>query len=127
MTINSWSAPTKSSSAESTTTGRFFPGSPLRAAPRDASHISPRRGLVDSIFQRCLPEPVLRQSLGVVYLSPGRFPLGAVRIGPLSPLSEFGQEGGERNTTVTSPSSEAIASLTRNSYRGGLDSHVAIV
>ena len=56
-TIGSKDGPAMIRSTETTTAGRFLPGSPVLAAPNDTSHTSPRRGSVEveAIFQRRLP------------------------------------------------------------------------
>ena len=58
-TISSSSTPATMSSTEITIAGRFFPGSPLRAAPSETSQISPRRGSVDAIVERGFPRALI--------------------------------------------------------------------
>ncbi len=65
-TIRSSAAPVFSWSTDTTTAGRFLPGSPGRPAPRDTSHTSPRRGSLEAIGENCLPRAVLVSDIGVL-------------------------------------------------------------
>src|SRR5690348_9105257 len=75
-TINSSGLPTRIASADRTTAGLCFPGSPRRAALKAVSQISPLRGSVDSIFESALPQPVLSHSLGTFQVFQSGFALG---------------------------------------------------
>lgn len=67
-TSSSSSTPVRISSTETTITGRFLPGSPLRAAPRETSQTSLRCGSGDAIVEGRLPGVLLgahRQVAGI--------------------------------------------------------------
>ncbi len=74
-TNSSSSTPVNISSTETTIAGRVFPGSPFRAAPSETSHISPRRGSVDSIAESRLPLALLGLHPGLTDIEASCFPL----------------------------------------------------
>lgn len=103
------------SSTETTTTGRFFPGSPLRAAPNETSHSSPRRGSVDAIGQGRLPLALLSLHARGGSVAPRGVPLGTEDRIPLGPTSNSGQHGRERHAPLTRLLREQVTSLPRDS------------
>jgi hypothetical protein len=89
----SFSLPVNSSSTERTTAGRSFPGSPLRAAPKETSQISPRRGSVDAICQHRLPLSFLCRDIAVAGVGSAGLALGAQDLSPLDAARKLRQQG----------------------------------
>ena len=99
--MRSATVPVLKPSEETTIAGRFLPGSPDLAAPSDTSHTSPRRGSVDAIGQRNLPEAHLLQSVRVLNICANRLPLGLEDRLAGSIARYIRQQGGQRYATRT--------------------------
>src|SRR5690606_7449597 len=116
-TSNSSGTPVLMSSTDITTTGRFLPGSPLRAAPRETSHNSPRRGSVDAIGERGLPFLVLHPSVRPHRSAPPGVTLGLEERVSLRASSHLRQQRGNRQATCPCLLSKQITGFLRHSDR----------
>jgi hypothetical protein len=122
-TNSSCSTPAAISSTETTIAGRFFPGSPLRAAPSETSQISPRRGSADAIAKRGLPRPLLAERLTARRVSTRRVALRAEHSLPRHVARQLSQHRRQRHPSLTRLLGKQVAGLARHANRRGIDSH----
>src|SRR6185312_5407446 len=116
-TIRSSEEPAVSRSAETTTAGRFLPGSPRRASRSETSHTSPLRGSVDAIFERGLPDPQLLDGHWILRVESSGLALGLPERLALSFVGDLGKQSCQRHSPFARLLGQEVTRVPRYANR----------
>jgi hypothetical protein len=122
-TNNSSSRPARSGSTDTTIAGRFLPGSPRRAAPRETSHTSPLRGSGSAIAEGPLPVPFLGAHRGVTGIRTRGVAFGAEDCLSRGATSELGKHRRQRYPTLARLTGQEVPRLACDPDCRRLGSH----